>query len=209
MIDWPHPFLPYQLDGIRALVERSQILLADDMGLGKTVQAAAALRILLRTTAIDNALIVAPASIMGQWYRALKLWAPDLRISAILGADRAWRWRTEAHVYLVSFETLRSDFTDNADSGPRRRNWGVVLLDEAQKIKNRDVDAARACKRLSRMRSWALTGTPLENQVDDLRSICEFLVTSESAARAWVPWPVSSPLRGTRCVAPTPPCTRR
>lgn len=88
-VGWPHEFLPYQCDGIRTLVKRKALLLADDMGLGKTVQAAAAMRILIRTQAIENALVVAPASIIGQWYRALKLWAPDLRISTIREIGRA------------------------------------------------------------------------------------------------------------------------
>jgi len=182
-VDWPHEFLPYQCDGIKALVDRDTLLLADDMGLGKTVQAAAAIRILLRTGAIKNALVVAPASILRQWYRAVKLWAPDLRISSIRGNDRAWQWRADAHVFLVSFETLRADFTENPASGPRRRSWGLVVLDEAQKIKNRDVDVSRICKRLSRARSWALTGTPLENRIDDVRSICEFLLPDHEAAK--------------------------
>jgi SNF2 family DNA or RNA helicase len=89
--------------------------------------------------------------------------------------ERAWQWAADAHVTIVGYETLRSDFTSNPQSAPRRHVWGLVVLDEAQKIKNRDVEVAQACKQLDRHRSWAMTGTPLENRLEDLASILEFV----------------------------------
>ncbi len=147
------------------------------MGLGKTVQAVAAARILVRTHRAESVLVVVPASLTVQWRRAFREWAPELRTSTVAGAanERAWKWRTPAHVYIVSYETLRADFTENPQSPPRRRIWDLVVLDEAQKIKNREAEVSRECKRLQRHRAWALTGTPLENDVDDLASICEFV----------------------------------
>src|SRR5205823_7756475 len=84
------------------------------------------------------------------------------------------QWRTPAHVYLTSYETLRADFTDNPHS-PVARRWDLVVLDEAQRIKNAETDVSRACKRLRRRRQWALSGTPLENSVADLISLLEFV----------------------------------
>jgi SNF2 family DNA or RNA helicase len=176
-LEWPADLFPYQRDGIRALLAQDALLLADDMGLGKTVQAIAAVRILVRTHRAESVLVVVPASLTVQWRRAFREWAPELRTSTVAGVanERAWKWRTPAHVYIVSYETLRADFTANPQSPPRRRIWDVVVLDEAQKIKNRDAEVSRECKRLQRRRAWALTGTPLENDVDDLASICEFV----------------------------------
>lgn len=168
---------PFQLDGVMVLIDRQQVLLADDMGLGKTIQAIAALRILLHSLRAEAALVVAPASLIHQWRKELNSWAPEVRVSTIRGTpeQRATKWRYSAHVFLTSYETLRSDFSPSLESGPRRRVWDVVVLDEAQKIKNRDTDTSRFCKMLPRHRSWALTGTPLENSIDDLVSIVEFL----------------------------------
>ncbi|HEY7035791.1 MAG TPA: DEAD/DEAH box helicase [Thermomicrobiales bacterium] len=180
-MDWPRPLMPYQLVGVRELVARESLLLADDMGLGKTTMSLAAIRILIRQRRITSALVVVPAGLISQWRVEARRWAPELRVSTVHGAqsDRGWQWRTPAHLYLTSYETLRVDFGDNPHAPPARL-WDLVVLDEAQRIKNAATEVTRTCKRLRRKRQWAITGTPLENSPDDLISILEFVEPGDS-----------------------------
>jgi SNF2 family DNA or RNA helicase len=172
----PYPLFSYQRAGIDKLLAASSVLLADEMGLGKTIQAIAALRLLVSRGEARRALIVCPAGLILQWRRQLRLWAPELAISTVVGSaeQRLAAWRRDANVFLTSYDSLRGDLWISGDGGPAKRRWDVVVIDEAQRIKNPKADIAIAVKRLDRARSWALTGTPVENRLDDLISVLEF-----------------------------------
>ena len=176
-LEWAAPLFPYQLDGVQTLLQAPRLMLADEMGLGKSVQAIAALRILLHRREIGRALLVVPASLLEQWRREWRKWAPEIVVHSVGGAPdaRRWQWRYRAHVTLVSYEMLRADAT--LKNGPLQQEWSVVVLDEAQKIKNSDAEISQICLKLPRARAWILSGTPLENSVEDLASLLEFLTT--------------------------------
>ena len=175
-LEWPGTLMPFQEEGVRALVASDRLLLADDMGLGKTLQVIAALRILKHRKDIRSALVAAPAGLLDQWRAELLKWAPELSAIIIRGSasDRGWQWQADTDVTLVSYETLRSDYEGNTQAPVRSKAWDVVVADEAQRIKNRN-DTSRSLKGLNRARSWALTGTPIENHEEELASILEFV----------------------------------
>ncbi len=181
-LEWAGELMPFQQDGVRALLDMERLLLADDMGLGKTVQAVAALRILAARGGAGSSLVVAPASVLDQWRRELAKWAPELSAIVIRGSagDRTWQWRARKDVTLVSYETLRSDAGRIRSLRPPGEIWHTVVADEAQRIKNRN-STSEAVKRLPRVRSWALTGTPVENHEDELASIMEFVDRSNNS----------------------------
>ena len=187
-LKWPGELMPFQREGVRALLDSNQLLLADDMGLGKTLQVIAALRILRARREVRSCLVAAPASLLNQWRREIEKWAPELSAIIVRGptSDRSWQWEADRDVTLVSYDTLRSDFGDNPRSPVRRKNWDVVVADEAQRIKNRN-DTSTALKGLRRIRSWALTGTPIENHEEELASILEFVDYDgcEATKRYW------------------------
>ena len=164
----------YQWEGIAFLYRSHSALLADEMGLGKTVQTAVALALLLNgQSEVRRALIVAPASLTTNWIIELSTWAPSVTAQRVQGTARAREafYLLPIPVLVSSYEQIRFDGLDRIPSD----TFDLVILDEAQRIKNRDSTTALACRLLPRKRAWALSATPLENDEDDIVSILSFL----------------------------------
>ncbi len=175
-LHWPSDLMPYQSEGVKALTNLHRLLLADDMGLGKTVQVIAAIRILRKQKQIRSSLVITPASILDQWRDEFYRWAPELDAIIIQGSsqERGWKWHAGSEVTLVSYDVLRHDGKFLETFRSTHNPWDVVVLDEAQKIKNSNI-TSEIVKKQPRLRSWALTGTPLENREKELASIIEFV----------------------------------
>ena len=164
----------YQWEGVTFLHGARAALLGDEMGLGKTVQTAVALSLVVgRPGGVSRALIVAPASLTVNWVLELARWAPSMTVRRVTGsaAAREAAYLLPIPVLVASYEQIRSDGLDRVP----RDAFGLVILDEAQRIKNRGSATALACRLLPRKRAWALSATPLENSPDDVRSILAFL----------------------------------
>ncbi len=166
------PLYPYQREGVKRFLETGQLLLADDMGLGKTAQAIVACDILWRTGRVRRGLIIAPASLKPQWARE---WAhfSELPIRVIDGSpgDRQNVYNTSREgLFIINYEQLLRDLETV-------RAWkpDLVVLDEAQRIKNWATKTALSVKRLNPPYRLVLTGTPMENRIEELASIVEWV----------------------------------
>ena len=169
------PF-PYQLSGISFLYPRHAAILADEMGLGKTMQAITTIRLLLHSGNVREVLLICPKPLVTNWQREFKQWAPEIPVCIIEGDQRRRRWQwelTDMPVKISNYETI---LRDRAEVGDGRRAFDLVVLDEAQRIKNASSTSHEVVCSIARTRSWALTGTPVENTPDDLVGIFRFLV---------------------------------
>lgn len=170
----------YQLKGFSWLYslreKRVGALLADDMGLGKTIQTIAYLQQVKKTTntLLEPFLIICPTSVIGNWQRELAQFAPELKVYAHHGADRANQARFQQlmniDVMITSYQLILRDI-----DWLSKEMWSAVILDEAQAIKNPAGKQSRAVRRLQGGHLIALTGTPLENRLEELWSIMDFL----------------------------------
>lgn len=173
---------PYQERGLAWLATMSRMgcgaILADDMGLGKTVQVLALL-VHERETASEPerpgpTLLVCPMSVVGNWQREAERFAPDLRVWVHHGAGRRAGADLDetvaaADLVVTTYALLARDAEELG-----RQDWDRVVLDEAQHIKNAGTRQARAARSLPARHRLALTGTPVENRLEELRSIMDF-----------------------------------
>ncbi len=163
---------PYQERGALFLARRGRGFLADDMGLGKTVQAIAAALLLREMAGARRALIVCPASLKHQWRREIeKVCGENAVVVEGTRKSRLARYRGWTDGFLIlNYEIVLRDLEAIRSTGAE-----LVVLDEAQRIKNQDTRTAREVKRLNSRFAFVLTGTPLENRLLELHSLAEFL----------------------------------
>jgi hypothetical protein len=160
---------PYQRRGVAWLQGMGELglgaVLADDMGLGKTIQLIAYL--LLRRER-EPVLVVCPTSVVGNWQRELQRFAPGLAVTRWHGVDRPDHISDAEAIVVTTYGTLRRDF-----EALSQRHWSIVVLDEAQQVKNPQTAGAKAVRRLPRHQTVALTGTPLENRLAELWALMD------------------------------------
>jgi hypothetical protein len=167
-----HPLLPYQREGMLHLAFGERALLADDMGLGKTIQAIAAAELLRKLRGVTRVLVVCPASLKGEWEEQIARFSgAETKLINGTRAARLFQYDQPAFFTVVNYEQVVADAPDiNARVKP-----DIVILDEAQRIKNWQTKTARAVKSLDAPYAFVLTGTPLENRIDEVYSIVQYL----------------------------------
>ena len=190
--EWPLqettvPLFPYQREGMLHLAFTERALLADEMGLGKTIQAIAACALLHRLGNARRVLVVTPASLKTEWEEQIARFTGlpyqlvfgnrRQRLAAYLAAgqqaqaENVQAGATPCFFTIVNYEQMVADALDvNEHLRP-----DVVVLDEAQRIKNWNTKTAQAVKRLKSRYAFVLTGTPIENRIDELHSLMDFL----------------------------------
>ena len=163
--------LPYQLDGIAFAAGAGRAIIADDMGLGKTIQGIGVAELLSKDADISRVLIVCPASLKSQWRLEIKRFS-DRSCQLVLGGakDRAAQYDNGCFFTICNYEQVLRDVL-----AVEKVRWDLIILDEGQRIKNWEAKTSRVIKALQSPFALVLTGTPLENRLDDLYSVVEFI----------------------------------
>ncbi len=162
---------PYQREGALFAAKAGRCLLADDMGLGKTIQSIAAVEMLSQCAGVERALVVCPTALKYQWQQEVERFAG--RSAAVIDGFRNARedlYNAESFYKITNYESIHRDLDLINKWRP-----DVVILDEAQRIKNWDTRRAKSVKQIDTCHAIVLTGTPLENRLGELHSIMEFV----------------------------------
>lgn len=163
--------LPYQLDGVAFAVGAGRAVLADDMGLGKTIQGVGAAELLAREAGIRKVLVICPTSLKSQWRNEIERFS-DRSCQLVLGAtaERARQYDNDAFFTVCNYEQVLRDLL-----AIERVKWDLIILDEGQRIKNWEAKTTNVVKRLKSPFALVLSGTPLENRLDELYSVVQFV----------------------------------
>lgn len=162
---------PYQKEGVRFAFNAGRCLLADEMGLGKTVQAIATAQLLLSKHLVGSVLIVCPTSLKYQWKKEIERFT-DATVTVIEGAHTKRRelYNDDALYRIVSYHTLANDIKALGSL-----QVDMLIMDEVQRLKNWNTQISQAARRLESDYAVILSGTPLENKVEELYSIMQFV----------------------------------
>ncbi len=166
---------PYQMTGLKWLWTNISkgfgVCMADDMGLGKTIQVISLILKMKEEKSIDKpVLVICPTTLIGNWMKELQMFAPSLDAVVYHGAER--QLDVKHDVILTTYAIMRIDVEEL-----KKQQWGMIIVDEAQNIKNPDTAQTLAIKMLKSDVKVAMTGTPVENRLTELWSIFDFINT--------------------------------
>ena len=163
--------LPYQLEGIAFAAGQGRVIIADDMGLGKTIQGIGTAELLADQAGIKRVLIISPASLKKQWQQEIQRFS-NRSACLIEGKpeDRIALYDNLDFFTICNYEQVLKDQTLL-----QRRSWDLIILDEGQRIKNYESKTSKAVKSLKSPYALVLSGTPLENRLEDLFSLVNFV----------------------------------
>ena len=163
--------LPYQFQGVLFAASAGRSILADDMGLGKTIQGIGTAELLAQLAGISRVLVVCPASLKSQWRsEILRFSDRDCQIVVGKAKDRAAHYSNNAFFTICNYEQVLRDVTHI-----ERNHWDLIILDEGQRIKNWEAKTSQLIKTLRSPFALVLSGTPMENRLDELYSVIEFI----------------------------------
>ncbi|MBS0261411.1 MAG: DEAD/DEAH box helicase family protein [Planctomycetes bacterium] len=165
------PLLPYQLDGVAFAAGAGRAILADEMGLGKTIQGVATAEFLAREAEIKKVLVVCPASLKSQWRAEIHRFCDrDVQLVGGSTAGRLTQYDNECFFTICNYEQVLRDIIT-----VEKVKWDLIILDEGQRIKNWAAKTSSVIKSLKSRFALVLTGTPLENRLDELYSVVQFV----------------------------------
>jgi superfamily II DNA or RNA helicase len=163
--------LPYQLDGVAFAAGAGRAILADDMGLGKTIQGIGVAELLAREAGVRRVLIICPASLKSQWRSEIHRFSTrDCQLVIGSAAQRRTQYDGDCFFTICNYEQVVRDILSIENV-----KWDLIILDEGQRIKNWEAQTSRVVKGLRSPFALVLSGTPLENRLDDLFSIMQFV----------------------------------
>lgn len=163
---------PYQSEGVAFLAARGRALLADDMGLGKTLQAITAACWLADNAGVGRVLIICPASLKHQWAREIaKFTGRTTQIIEGSAENRGVQYRADALFVIINYELVLRDLSVISE----QMRPDLLILDEAQRIKNWRTKLASTVKLITSRYVFVLSGTPLENRLEDLYSLLQLV----------------------------------
>ena len=162
---------PYQLDGIAFAVEKGRSILADDMGLGKTIQGVGVAELFAREANIKKVLIMCPASLKSQWREEIYRFS-GRSVQLVLGnaEERAEQYDNDKFFTVCNYEQVFRDIMTIEEV-----DWDLIILDEGQRMKNWESLTSKTIRSLDSKFALVLTGTPLENKLEELYNIASFI----------------------------------
>ena len=171
-LNLPFPLRPYQEEGFNFLTSTQRGLLGDDMGLGKTIQTIVALKSIYKSIGAYRCMIVVPKPLISNWIREIESWFPEAHVVKVAGPkkNRDMQFMHVDSILICTYEQMRLSFSADHPF----RGFKVVVFDEAQRLKNNESYSHISAKYIDTEKLWLLTGTPLENSLDDLKNIMSY-----------------------------------